>query len=65
MRPRFRCMECGRTFDEPKRVQESRGEFWGVPCYETMRYCPFCMGDFEENTEEEEEEEEDEEQEEC
>lgn len=40
---RFRC-ECGAEFDEPKAVQESRGEFWGVPCWETMYHCP-CCGD--------------------
>jgi len=38
---RFIC-ECGAMFDEPKAVQESRGEFWGVPCSETMYYCPVC-----------------------
>ena len=48
---RFRCCDCGRTFDEPKEVQESRGEFWGSPCWETMYYCPYCNGDYEENTE--------------
>lgn len=61
MRPKYRCVECGETFDEPKAIRESRGEYWGVPCYETMYYCPFCEGDFEEYTEEEEDEEEDEE----
>lgn len=45
---RFICCECGKEFDEPRAVQESRGEFWGVPCSETVYYCPFCGGDFEE-----------------
>lgn len=40
-RYRFRC-ECGCEFDEPEAVQESRGEYWGVPCWETMYYCPGC-----------------------
>lgn len=48
MSRRFVCLDCGREFDEPKAVQESRGEFWGVPAYETMYYCPYCNGDFEE-----------------
>ena len=42
---RFYCHECGRTFCEPKQVEESRGEFWGIPCCETMYYCPNCDGD--------------------
>ena len=51
---RFRC-ECGAEFDEPEMVEESRGEFWGVPCYERMFYCPVCGDDcFEEIKEEEE-----------
>lgn len=45
---RFKCWECGKTFNEYKEVQESRGEFWGIPCSETMCYCPYCDGDFDE-----------------
>jgi hypothetical protein len=45
---RFKCWECGRYFNEYKEVQESRGEFWGIPCSETMCYCPYCNGDFDE-----------------
>lgn len=45
MRPRFRCNNCGCEFDEPKRVKESRGEFWGAPAYETMYCCPSCGSD--------------------
>jgi len=41
---RFRC-ECGCEFDEPKEVEEYRGEFWGMPAYETMYYCPECGDD--------------------
>lgn len=44
----FKCCECGHVFKEPKSWQESRGEFWGVPCSETMYGCPICEGDFEE-----------------
>lgn len=53
---RFICLDCGKTFDSPKVVEESRGEFWGAPCWETVAYCPYCMGDFEEYKPEEEEE---------
>lgn len=45
---RYKCYDCKREFDEPKRVEESRGEFWGMPAYETMYYCPYCGGDFDE-----------------
>lgn len=38
----FMCYECQQEFDKPKYVQESRGEFWGMPAFETMSYCPFC-----------------------
>lgn len=37
--------ECGAVFHEPKAVEESRGEFWGMPCSETMYYCPVCGDD--------------------
>ena len=39
---RFICLDCRCQFDEPERVEESRGEFWGTPAYETMLYCPNC-----------------------
>lgn len=38
----YRCEDCGALFYEPKAVQESRGEYWGVPCSETVYYCPCC-----------------------
>lgn len=41
----FKCFECGSIFDEPRAVEESRGEFWGVPVSETMYYCPCCGSD--------------------
>lgn len=54
----YKCNDCGEVFDEPKYVQESRGEFWGAPCSETMAYCPHCESeDFEEYYGEEDEEE--------
>ena len=54
------CIECGKTFDESEIAvwEESRGEFWGVPCSETMNGCPYCHGDYEEYREDEDEDEE-------
>jgi predicted nucleic acid-binding Zn-ribbon protein len=45
-----KCLECGKVFedDEIAHWQESRGEFWGFPAYETMSGCPHCQGDYEE-----------------
>ena len=52
----YRCNDCGKEFFEPKAVEESRGEFWGMPCSETMYYCPECGSeDFEEFETDEEE----------
>lgn len=46
---RFYCHECEKHFDYPHMVVESRGEYWGMPCSETVGYCPLCGGwDFEE-----------------
>lgn len=45
---RFKCWDCGKYFDDPKYVKEYRGEFWGSPAYESMAYCPYCDGDFDE-----------------
>ena len=41
----YKCNDCGNEFTQLKAVEESRGEFWGIPCSETMYYCPFCDGD--------------------
>ena len=57
---KFRCDKCGKIFDWPKEVRESRGEYWGIPCWETMYYSPCCTDDFEEITDGEPEEDEDE-----
>ena len=42
----YKCIECGYEFDEPILIRESRGEFWGEPCYETFEGCPHCRGEF-------------------
>lgn len=41
----YRCESCGLEFFQPKAVEEDRGEFWGMPCSETMYYCPGCGDD--------------------
>ena len=62
MDSKYKCIECGCEFDEP--IKEERGEFWGMPCDETLAGCPHCRGEFltmEEYYETDEEEEEDDE----
>lgn len=39
---RYVCYDCGEEFDYPRIVSESRGEFWGMPAFEEMGYCPYC-----------------------
>lgn len=52
----YRCLGCGKLFDvDDVRVEhESRGEFWGMPCTETMYYSPCCMDDFDDAYEDDE-----------
>ena len=40
----FKCADCGLVFDESDIAtwKEDRGEFWGMPAYETMSGCPRC-----------------------
>lgn len=44
----FKCYCCGKIFEYPICVSESRGEFWGMPAFEDMYYSPCCVDDFEE-----------------
>ena len=44
----YRCIDCGAIFEDPVTWKESRGEYWGFPCSETMSGCPECEGDYEE-----------------
>ena len=46
----FKCLECGHVFSEYdlNTWEESRGEHFGIPCYEKMSGCPICEGDYEE-----------------
>lgn len=51
------CNDCGCEFEEPKTVNDYRGEFWGVPCYEALSECPNCgSDDIEEDDESDDEE---------
>lgn len=55
----YRCLGCGKLFDadDVKKVEESRGEFWGFPCTETMYYSPCCTDNFDDAYEDDEEDE--------
>ena len=46
----LKCLECGHVFSEYdlNTWEESRGEHFGIPCYEKMIGCPICEGDYEE-----------------
>lgn len=56
----FKCRDCGEYFDEYDEEREYRGEFWGMPAYENMCYCPYCGSeDFDESDIVEAEEEDD------
>ncbi|MBR4377333.1 MAG: hypothetical protein IKP50_00385 [Bacilli bacterium] len=43
---KYYCEDCKSWFDEPNVIEydESRGEYWGIPCSEHMVewYCPYC-----------------------
>lgn len=45
----YKCIECGHIFEEGEQAcwTESRGEYWGVSCSETMSGCPICDGEYE------------------
>lgn len=42
------CKKCGYTFEDCdiSSWEESRGEYWGEPCTETMTGCPKCHGEY-------------------
>jgi len=42
----YKCNCCGNIFEEPIVVRESRGEYWGMPCYEKITVSPCCKEDF-------------------
>lgn len=56
---RYICRDCEEIFyeEDAGSYQESRGEFWGAPCWESLMCCPYCKSDDIEEYQEEEEEE--------
>lgn len=46
----YKCLRCGHIFEEGEQARwnESRGEYWGMPCSEEMTGCPLCKGEYEE-----------------
>ena len=44
----YKCLKCGKIFDEPSEERELRGFVGGDYAYENMAFCPHCGGDFEE-----------------
>lgn len=52
----FKCNDCNYVFEEPQKIRESRGEYWGAPCWETWYVCPNCKSnDYDEVKEQEDE----------
>ena len=49
----LRCCKCGKPCTVHA-VEESRGEFWGFPAYETVHYSDCCNDDVYEEDEDEE-----------
>ena len=49
----YKCLGCGHLFEEGEQAtwQESRGEFWGSTCNETLSGCPVCKGEYEKTVE--------------
>ena len=43
---KYRCVECGKEFDEPEHWKEDRGPCFGYPAYEDMWGCPYCRGEY-------------------
>ena len=41
----YKCNDCKHEFVEPDTYTEYRGEFWGMPAYETLGCCPVCKSD--------------------
>ena len=49
----LKCCKCGKPCTIHA-VEESRGEFWGFPAYETVHYSDCCNDDVYEEDEDEE-----------
>ena len=48
----YKCLECGNLFEEGEEAtwSESRGDFWGSSCSESVSCCPICKGEYEKTT---------------
>ena len=47
----YKCNQCAKVFEEPRKESENMGECWGSPAIEHRRVCPCCgSGDFGEAT---------------
>lgn len=46
----FKCLNCGHLFEdgEESRRKDSRGEYFGTPCFEIIKGCPLCGGNYKE-----------------
>jgi DNA-directed RNA polymerase subunit RPC12/RpoP len=44
----YKCLDCGKVFEDYAKWEENVGEFWGTAAYETVYGCPHCKGEFEE-----------------
>ena len=42
---KYVCINCNKTFDEPYKLEEHVGDYWGQPAYETYYSCPYCHSD--------------------
>ena len=42
----WRCVWCGKEFEQPAEWEEYRGECFGYRAYEPVDGCPYCHGDY-------------------
>lgn len=47
----YKCIECGHIFENPRIIEESRGECFGYEAYERIGVCPICGGGYDEGEE--------------
>lgn len=45
----YKCLKCGKVFEESREERELRGFVGGDYAFENMYYCPHCGGDYEES----------------
>lgn len=42
----FVCIECQTIFEDPIKIEEDRGEYFGFPAHEDFYVCPKCKGNY-------------------